>query len=153
MGFTGFDDEDDRADLIAYLRTLADEPFPIGARVGVVVAGLEPVQFLGFQASNGQDTFTTQCASCHGLDLLGRNGMAPPLVGEAFAARWFGGPIYDLVDYIRRQKPPGAPNSLSSSTYVNLVSYILRENGFASNLETFLAAGRDALMRTGFYQY
>jgi mono/diheme cytochrome c family protein len=118
-----------------------------------VIAGLEPLEFLGFQASNGQDSFNAQCASCHGLDLLGRNGMAPPLIGEAFEARWFGGPVFELYDFIRRQKPPGNPSSLTNSTYLNMVTYILRENGFASNLDNFLAPTMDVLMRTGFYQY
>jgi cytochrome c2 len=155
MGFTGIDDPEDRAALIAWMRTQAEEPFPIAARVGVAVAGLRPTAFLRQQASMGETTYGGQCAQCHGNNLRGVPERGPSLIGGAFAERWFGGNAYDLFEYIRRYMPPQNPRGLNDFQYINVMSYILRENGFEANFEEedYLPIGANELRAIGLYQY
>lgn len=152
MGFSGIDNETDRANLIAYLRSLSPDPVPIGVRVGQYVAGLAPLDYFGLQASNGEGTFGGNCADCHSHSLAGIEGLGPPLIGEAFEAKWFGGPVYALYDYLRRNKPPGSPGSLNNEAYAALVAYIVRRNGFVAN-QVWLEPDRTILEDMGFYQY
>jgi len=154
MGFSGIADETDRLNVLAYLRLLSDDPVPVGPReavVGIAIAGLSPVGYFGLQATNGQDTFNAQCASCHGIDLGGRDELEP-LTGAAFATSWFDGPVGDLYDFIRRQKPTGNPRSLTDDQYVNIVAYLLRRNGFAAG-DAWLEPSSRELSQLGFYQY
>ncbi|MGD9740429.1 MAG: c-type cytochrome [Bauldia sp.] len=159
MGFTGIEEEQDLHNVLAYLRTLSDEPVPVGPRVGVMVAGLSPVTFMGLQASNGRDTYVAQCASCHGLELQGRGpeqaANGPPLFGPQFEANWFGGPVSELYEFIRRNKPPGNERSLSNEQYAALVAVILRANGFQASptVDFWLEPSARVLSTIGFYQY
>ncbi len=154
MGFTGIADEGDRADLIAYLRTRSFNPIPVPTRVGVPVAGLNPTIFIGFQVTNGQGPYNGQCAGCHGADLMGVAGEGPSLVGGTFANRWFGGPVFAFYDYIRNNAPPPHPlRVMSNESYITVIAYILRANGFQSNLNTFMPTTPSVLRQMGFFQY
>jgi cytochrome c2 len=94
MSMAGMRVAEDRANLIAYLRTLSATPVMIAATgVGVRVPGLSSVTFTEEQAEAGRLQYA-RCVRCHGAALLGdfhgsRIGFAPPLTGERFAAQWF----------------------------------------------------------------
>jgi ankyrin repeat protein len=84
--------------------------------------------FTQAQAERGRDVYQKSCASCHKPDLLGESA-APPLAGAEFAQRWTGQTVDDLVTTIRRSMPQDAPDSLGTSAYVDLVSFLLSVNG------------------------
>jgi quinohemoprotein ethanol dehydrogenase len=85
--------------------------------------------FLSAQAAQGQQEFETNCASCHGADLGGREH-APALAGDSFLQQWHGHSVGDLFERISLTMPQQTPHSLSDHTYVDIVSFILQANGF-----------------------
>jgi cytochrome c len=114
MGFAGIADDDDRADLIAFLRRLSDNPVPLPGARGeaaaevvepVLAPGLNPLEFTRGQTEVGRDAYANLgCAACHGVTLTGTTD-GPALVGDAFAAAWFGGTVYSLFDRLRSTMP------------------------------------------------
>ncbi|MCW5715228.1 MAG: c-type cytochrome [Bauldia sp.] len=159
MGFRGIDDEAERTNLIAYLTTLSNDPVALPTpRVGVVVAGLRPLDYMGLQASNGQDTYNNNCNSCHGLNLEGRVNadgtvLGPPLVGPPFTDNWFDKPVGDLFAWVRRAMPPGVtPGVISDEQYAAALAYILRRNGFIAS-GVWLEPNARLLADMGFYQF
>ncbi len=142
MGFSGVGNADDRAAIIAYLRTLASEPMALEAagpaNVGVVRAGYDPITITTAQIQAGADLYDRHCTSCHEADLhgginltVGSFGVAPPLIGPNFETRWFPGTVYDLLNGIRSAMPPDDPGGLSDEEYADIVAYILAHNNFA----------------------
>jgi cytochrome c len=89
-------------------------------------------------ATQGKKVFTAQCASCHGADAKGGEGLADPLVGgigtlatdapiKTVGSFW---PYTStLFDYIRRAMPLNAPLSLSNNQVYAVSAFILSENG------------------------
>ena len=81
------------------------------------------------QADRGASLYSTECASCHGLE-LGGGEMAPPLAGGAFLSNWSGLTVGDLFDRIRQSMPADRPGSLSREKNADILAHILRMNQF-----------------------
>ena len=80
------------------------------------------------QAARGKNQYEASCSSCH---------RAGPPKGDAFMRDWSGSDVNSLFGQIRELMPADAPSSLSDSTYLDLVAYMLQVNAFP--------AGRDEL--------
>lgn len=80
------------------------------------------------QATRGAASFDTSCSGCHRPDLGGANG--PALRGERFARIFAGKDLKTLYTKIATTMPRGAAASLGDAVYLDIVAYILRENGF-----------------------
>ena len=81
------------------------------------------------QATRGRVDYMKSCASCHAADLRGSN-TAPSLVEESFAFLYGDTTVAELYGRIRRLMPSDRPNSLSSQSYRDIVSFILQSNKF-----------------------
>ena len=82
------------------------------------------------QAERGHALYDGACASCHGVKLEG--GSSTPLAGDQFAASW-SRPNLTLDDFfyiVRKTMPKDTPGSLTREEYVDMVAYILQQNGF-----------------------
>jgi cell division protein YceG involved in septum cleavage/cytochrome c2 len=95
---------------------------------------LRTVTFLPTQAENGAEVYATNCAGCHGADLM--TGFAPHLAGDAFA-HWYDGPVAALWDKIATTMPMGNPGGLDAEAYADVIAFILRQNGFAVGARPF----------------
>ena len=84
------------------------------------------------QAVRGALLYQQYCAACHGARLQGTP--AAPLTGEASRGRWEDGKhtLDDLYYITRSLMPNNAPGSLSKPQYADIVSYILKVNGYPS---------------------
>jgi hypothetical protein len=94
------------------------------------------------QLKRGTALFAEECSRCHGHDLTGGEE-APALFGAGFMANWNGLTVGDLSERIRLSMPPDNPSRLSRQQNVDILSLILRSNGFPSGkaeLETRLDA-------------
>ncbi|MDA1370175.1 MAG: PQQ-binding-like beta-propeller repeat protein [Proteobacteria bacterium] len=91
--------------------------------------------FTQAQATQGKLAYEENCASCHGFELEGF-GLVPSLSGSYFADRW-GDVTLDLLALDVRRMPPSKENSLSQSSYIDILAYVLMRNG--------LAAGQNSL--------
>lgn len=81
------------------------------------------------QASRGRDSYMTTCASCHAVDLRG-NSNSPGLVGVGFLFLWENRPLSELFEKMRKDMPTNRPGSLATTTYLDLLAFILQQNGY-----------------------
>lgn len=54
------------------------------------------------------------------------------LAGDEFKTRWQGRTADELFEKSRSSMPPTSPGSLSETTYVDIIAYILKENQISS---------------------
>jgi mono/diheme cytochrome c family protein len=81
------------------------------------------------QAARGKALFNEHCAGCHGVVLNGTDA-APALVGGPFMSNWSGLSVGDLAGRVRTTMPANDPGSLSGRTVADIMSYLLKANGF-----------------------
>ena len=88
------------------------------------------VTFTAEQAERGSIVFSASCWGCHGRQLQGGDG--PPLVGRDFLIRWSipTRTLDDLFAQIQVFMPKDLPESLPLESYVDVVAYILEQNGY-----------------------
>jgi quinoprotein glucose dehydrogenase len=79
------------------------------------------------QAKRGEAAYTEACSRCHRDDLSGYNGV---LVGGKFMDRWREDSLNSFFRNVQKTMPRDAPASLSDSTYLDIVAYVLRRNQF-----------------------
>jgi cytochrome c len=163
MGFTGVGGANDRAAIIAYLRTLAEEPFPLvvegPTEIGVVRPGLDPLTYTADQADAGADAYADQCSECHGQDLHGEVidareegvDIVPPLIGPNFETSWFTGNVGALFHYLLTRMPPDDPGGLDDAVYAEILAYVMARNGFAPGTKE-LPTDQTAMANMGFFQ-
>lgn len=92
-------------------------------------------RFTDAQAGRGRETFRSTCADCH---------YSSEFRGTQFQFAWGRRSVADLYREIVRNMPEDAPGSLSTQEYVDVVTYILRLNGFPAG-EVELTADEDAM--------
>ena len=95
--------------------------------------------FTEAQAERGREAYDVSCASCHQADLSGGvlvgDDEAPALRNvERLTARK---DLDTLFTFVKNGMPADAPASLTDATYIDIVTYLLQQNGFP--------AGRDEL--------
>lgn len=79
------------------------------------------------QAKRGEPIYASQCASCHGAEMLGGE-MAPGLTGGEFSANWSGLSLGDLFERMRISMPQNKPGSLSRQENADVLAFILQKN-------------------------
>jgi mono/diheme cytochrome c family protein len=94
------------------------------------------------QASRGKEAFDIHCAHCHGTDLAGGDG--PSLLGSAFMQNWTEDSVGSLFAKIQTSMPGDARATLSADTNIDIVAYLLQQNGFPAG-STELAPRADVL--------
>ncbi len=95
------------------------------------------------QAARGAQVYGQRCAQCHGDDLSGSDfgDGAPSLKRADFMV---GRTLKDAFDRIKRGMPFDAPGSLTDEQYVDVVAYLLRENGHPAGTQD-LTSSADVL--------
>ena len=104
------------------------------------------------QAARGETEYQKACSSCHGADLMGAvpgaggsgGGNAPILANDLFIDRWRGDNLVALFTFIKGSMPRRAETSLTDATKIDILAFILKENGFPAGTEELRA---DALAR------
>lgn len=107
----------------AVLITLRSSSRPLDAQA------LSTPTFTAAQATLGKDAYAQSCSSCHGRN-ADDGEFAPPLKGVEFRQRWGGKSLEALFTDMSTRMPTAAPGSLGDATYVQLLAYLLQENGF-----------------------
>jgi mono/diheme cytochrome c family protein len=82
------------------------------------------------QASRGLTAFETNCAICHGSDLVSADGYAPDLTGFMFTSRWYGVTVANRFERIQTTMPLGNPGSLDDQDVVDILAHIFHLNKF-----------------------
>ena len=112
-----------REDTAALLTLLAALVF-----IGVVsarqtAAGAEGV-YTAEQAGRGQNVYVSKCSECHDGGIMG-----PELWGRDFLDEWEGKNVRSLLEAVKGTMPADAPGSLNERDVLDVVAYILQENG------------------------
>ena len=79
------------------------------------------------QADRGREAYERACAHCHRYDLSG-DEEAPALRGSSFFVRWDGRSVSEMFGTVAATMPQDSPASLSSETYVDIMSFLLKQN-------------------------
>jgi mono/diheme cytochrome c family protein len=107
--------------------------------------------FTADQADRGKAGFEGVCQRCHGAALNGSEGNGPPLKGSAFLAHWDKDTLGSLWVKIRDTMPLGTPGTLTDEVKLQILAYVLRQNGFPSGT-TELPIDVNALDEIGIQQ-
>ena len=101
-----------------------------------------PALYTSEQADSGKQKYMTSCALCHGPTLEGRAG--PALKGPNFASTKANFRVGDVFVIVSQNMPATAPGSLSHDDYVELMAFLLQQNGYpaGSKALTFDTAQR-----------
>lgn len=79
------------------------------------------------QVKRGSDAYRAACSSCHRGDLSGFNGA---LRGTTFMDRWREDNVNSLFTNIKTTMPRNNPGTLKPEMYLDIVTFILQQNGF-----------------------
>ena len=82
----------------------------------------QTLSFTETQVAEGNELYSLNCASCHGINLEGA-AVIPGLSGASFSAKWSEAPLENLATELR-QMPPGNQASLSDDDYKSILSLI-----------------------------
>jgi mono/diheme cytochrome c family protein len=88
------------------------------------------LSFTADAADRGAAAYQHYCQDCHGTTLDNGDFGGPPLKGSYFSQHWGSGSLAALVAFTSSQMPPDRPGQLSPDTYLDLVAFLLRENGY-----------------------
>ena len=87
------------------------------------------------QAGRGQNVYVSKCSECHDGGIMG-----PELWGRDFMSAWDGKNVRSLFDAVKGTMPADTPGSLSEGDALDVVAYILRENGQPAGGSPLVAA-------------
>ena len=81
------------------------------------------------QARLGEHQYTAYCSTCHGSDL---RGPQLALKGPAFVSlgKDTGMTLGQFFDFVVRDTPAGSMTSLTHEQYVQIMAYIMQQNGY-----------------------
>ena len=95
------------------------------------------------QATRGTQAFGQSCNNCHTLGATGNR----PLSGPTFVGKWTQRSVGDLISYVSKNMPNGAnAGTLPMATYLDLVSLILKTNGFPAGTAELAPEGMAAVV-------
>ena len=97
------------------------------------------------QASRGARVYRRICASCHAGELDGSE-MGPALSGAEFLGGWDGEVLAELMSLISNTMPAEDPGGLDQGEYTDVLSFILRANGFPPGDELTIDAMAEILI-------
>lgn len=82
------------------------------------------------QVARGEETHQTYCTSCHATTAY---------TGDSFKQTWVGRMVFDLWDRIRTTMPEDNPNGLTAQQYTDIITYILKLNGYPAGTDSLPA--------------
>jgi mono/diheme cytochrome c family protein len=102
---------------------------PAAKPAGAAAAGGAKVTFTADQVDRGRQTYTKNCADCHGANLDDGEFGGAPLKGTEFTQKYFGITADALYGFMQSAMPPDRPGALSAQEYADLTAYVLSVNG------------------------
>ena len=77
----------------------------------------------------GARVYRTTCESCHAVNLEGSE-QGPTLLGDEFLEGWDGEVLAELMILMMDTMPGDNPGGLTEEEFTDVLSYLLRENGY-----------------------
>jgi cytochrome c5 len=79
------------------------------------------------QVAKGEETYYNICISCHPKGTY---------AGPQFKTNWGGRPLSDLFDWVLNKMPKNDPGTLTPEQSVDVIAYILKQNGMPEGKTT-----------------
>ncbi len=79
------------------------------------------------QVGRGEETYYNICISCHPKGTY---------AGPSFKTNWGGRPLSDLFDWVLYKMPKNDPGTLTPEQSVDVIAYILKQNGMPAGKTT-----------------
>jgi hypothetical protein len=98
------------------------------------------------QAARGQAAYTASCSGCHQPTLTGYDGL---LVGEKFMEHWREDNVGNFYHLMKVSMPRGAPDTLGDKAYLDIMAFILQQNGFPDGNSELTLPQLDAIQIEG----
>src|SRR4029450_13842529 len=98
--------------------------------------------FTDAQATRGEVVYAKECASCHGEDLTGQQSR---LMGDRFMRDWREDNLNNLFRRTRAVMPRRAPGTLTDNQYLDVVAYVLQQNGFPDGMQELTVEAAPAI--------
>jgi mono/diheme cytochrome c family protein len=112
----------------------------LGAAIAAVQAtGAQDGFFSVEQAKHGESVVQNKCGACHGNDLDGGQE-APALRGDPFWSEWDQQTARKLYSRIISTMPPDSPGSLTEREVIDIVAFIVHENGLPAGTKAIESA-------------
>ena len=114
--------------------TMPPKPVVLASAASVVpvvapaASGSPPALYTADQAVAGKQKFADNCSQCHGDNLEGMSG--PALRGKLFAPPKANFHVGDIFTIVSQNMPATQPASLPHDDYVQIMAYILQQNGY-----------------------
>jgi mono/diheme cytochrome c family protein len=91
-----------------------------------------PALYTEDQATKGELQYYQNCSMCHGPNLDGQEGgySGPALKGADFADPSYDFHVSDIFNFVAKQMPAATPGSLSHEVDVQIMAFILKQNGY-----------------------
>ena len=113
---------------------------PVAAALAIALQAGYASAFTAEQAAAGRTSYGQICVACHGADLQTLPNAR--LVGPDFASRWQDRGFNELLSKVRTTMPPEGPGALPENIYLNVLAYILQQNGADPGTERLTTATR-----------
>ena len=114
---------------VLHLAVLLASAWPGLARaVDTSSTATPPALYTDTQAKIGFAKFIGNCAMCHGTHLEGRSG--PSLKGPNWANEKANYTVGEVFTVVSQQMPATGPGTLANDDYVQIMAYLLQQNGY-----------------------
>lgn len=100
--------------------------------------------YLSDQAERGAKIYIEQCVACHAANMRGGPG-SRSIVGIEFQFIWKDKTLGELFEAVRTKMPPGRSGILSDQQYIDVLTTILKGNGFPAGEDKELPANLKVL--------
>jgi cytochrome c len=106
---------------LAFAAVLVSLALPVGASAQAAGKTVRDGVYTEAQAKRGQAEFEAICAMCHRAEWFG---------GPEFKEHWGYGELYWVYDFIRTNMPYEQGGTLPKQTYIDVLAYILKLQGY-----------------------
>jgi polar amino acid transport system substrate-binding protein len=91
-----------------------------------------PALYTEEQATKGSLAYYKNCSMCHGPLLDGQSAgySGPALKGPEFADPSYDFHVNEMFNFVAKLMPPGEPGTLTHEEYVQIMAFILQQNGY-----------------------
>ncbi len=97
------------------------------------------------QADKGEKLYESRCVKCH----EGNDPEGPVLIGRTFIERWREDDLEALFSYMSDRMPADEAGSLPSEEYLQLLSFLLRANSYASGTQPLTVDALPGILLVG----
>ena len=120
------------ADAGRLIKVADTNPTPKKKRGKVPSRSKVPALYTEEQATKGSLAYYKNCSMCHGPLLDGQSAgySGPALKGPEFADPSYDFHVNEMFNFVAKLMPPGEPGTLTHEEYVEIMAFILQQNGY-----------------------